>query len=132
MSNRKSFLYYSRISVSEGLNTDLKASEICLERYDKEIFKKCGHCKQVIEIKKNLKEDNDTCCVCFKLLQKEDKTNPFIHIIWKGNTKYRVFTDLHRVYADKVFRREPIVGKSGSISKEKFEIYMNVFCSLTP
>ena len=70
--------------------------------------------------------------MCFRLLQKQDKTNPFIHSIWKGNTKYRVFTDLHHVYADKVFRREPIVGKSGCISKEKLGIYMNVFCSLTP
>ena len=50
MSNRKYFLYYSRISVSKGQNTELKTSELCLERYDKESFKKCGHCKQVIEI----------------------------------------------------------------------------------
>ena len=130
MSNPKS--YYSRISVWEGLNTELKAPELCLEKYDKETYKKCGYCHQVIEIKKIFKEDTDACDVCFKLLQKEDKTNPFIHIIWKGNTKYRVFTDLHGVYVDKVFRREPIVGKSGCISKEKLEIYMNVFCSLTP
>ena len=52
MRNYKSFLYYSRISVSEGLNTELKTSELCLERYDKEIYKKCGHLRQVIEIKK--------------------------------------------------------------------------------
>ena len=56
MSNPKSFLYYSRISVSEGLNTELKTSEICLERYDKETYKKCGYCHQVIEIKKKLKK----------------------------------------------------------------------------
>ena len=56
MSNYKSFLYYSHISVSEGLNTELKTSELCLERYDKEIYKKCGHCCQVIEIKKILKK----------------------------------------------------------------------------
>ena len=93
MSNYKSFLYYSRISVSEGLNTELKTSELCLERYDKEIYKKCGHFPQVIEIKKKIKEDTDTCDLCFKLLQKEDKMNTFIHIIWKENTKYRVFSD---------------------------------------
>ena len=127
MSNPKSFLYYSRISVSEGLNTELK-TEICLERYDKETYKKCGYCHQVIEIKKNFKEDTDTCDVCFKLLQKEDKINTFIHIIWKENTKYRVFSDLHRIYVDKIFRREPILGKSGSVSKEQIDIYMNAFC----
>ena len=74
----------------EGLNTELKTSELCLETYDKETYKKCGYCHQVIEIKKNFKEDTDTCNVCFKLLQKEDKINMFIHIIWKENTKYRV------------------------------------------
>ena len=35
MSNRKYFLYYSSISVSKGQNTELKTSELCLERYDK-------------------------------------------------------------------------------------------------
>ena len=128
MSNYKSFLYYSHISVSEGLNTELKTSELCLERYDKEIYIKCGHCRQVIQIKKNFKEDTDTCDVYFKLLQKEDKMNTFIHIIWKENTKYRVFSDLHRIYVDKIFRREPILGKSGSVSKEQIDIYMNAFC----
>ena len=49
MSNPKSFLYYSRISVSEGLNTELK-TEICLERYNKETYKKFGYCHQVIKI----------------------------------------------------------------------------------
>ena len=129
MSNPKSFLYYSRISVSEGLNTELKTSEICLERYDKETYKKCGYCHQVIEIKKKIKEDTDTCDVCFKHLQKEDKINTLIHIIWKENTKYRVFSDLHRIYVDKIFRREPILGKSGSVSIEQIDIYMNAFLS---
>ena len=128
MSNYKSFLYYSHISVSEGLNTELKTSELCLERYDKEIYKKCGHCRQVIQIKKNFKEDTDTCDVYFKLLQKEDKMNTFIHIIWKENTKDRVFSELHCIYVDKIFRREPILGKSGSVSKEQIDIYMNAFC----
>ena len=52
MSNYKSFLYYSCISVSGELNTELKTSELCLERYNKEIYKKCEHCRQVIKIKK--------------------------------------------------------------------------------
>ena len=70
---------------------------------------------------KNFKEDTDTCDVCFKLLQKEDKMNTFIHIIWKENTKDRVFSELHCIYVDKIFRREPILGKSGSVSKEQIE-----------
>ena len=132
MSNYKSFLYCSCISVSGGLNTELKTSELCLERYDKEIYRKCGHCRQVIQIKKFFKEDTDTCDVYFKLLQKEDKMNTFIHIIWKKNTKYRVFSDLHRIYVDKIFRSEPILGKSRSVSKEKIYIYINAFFAITP
>ena len=126
MSNPKSFLCYSRISVSEGLNTELNL-EICLEMYDKETYKKCGYRHQVIKIMKKFKEDTDTCDVCFKLLQQEDKINTFIHIIWKENTKYRVFSDLHHIYVDKIFRREPILEKSGSVSKEQIDINMNLF-----
>ena len=41
----------------------------------------------------------------------------------------RVFSDLHHIYVDKIFRREPILEKSGSISKEQTDIYMNAFLS---
>ena len=109
------------------MNTELKTSELRLESYHKEIYKKCTHCRQVIEIKKKIKEDTDTCDACFKLLQKEDKMNTFIHIIWKENTKDRVFSELHCIYVDKIFRREPILGKSGSVSKEINYICMNPF-----
>ena len=125
MSDKKPFIYYCRISVSKGLNTELKTSELCLERYDKEVYKKCGHCHQVIEIKKNFKEDPNTCDMCFILLQKEDKINPTIHIIWKENTKYRVYTNLHRLYTDHIFRREPIIAKTGEISNETIDLYLN-------
>ena len=125
MSNKKSFLYYSRLSLSEGLNTESKTSQLCLERFDKDIYKKCRQCHQVFAIKKDFKKDDDTCNVCFELLQKEDKINPFMQIIWKDNAKYRVFTDLHRSYTDHIFRREPIRGKSGKISNEKLYNYLN-------
>ena len=55
MSNKKSFLYYSRLSVSEGLNTESKTSQLCLERFDKDIYKKCRQCRQVFAIKKIFK-----------------------------------------------------------------------------
>ena len=63
--------------------------------------------------------------ICFKLLQKEDKLNPSTYIMWKENTKYRVFTDLLCSYADKIFRHEPIRSKNGSIPNEKIDIYLN-------
>ena len=73
MSNYKSFLYYSHISVSEGLNTELKTSELCLERYDKEIYKKCGQCRQVIEIKKIFKEVTELAMYVLNFHKKKTK-----------------------------------------------------------
>ena len=81
MNIKKEFLYYSRISVSEGLNTESKTSELCLERYDKEFYRKCRTSRQVVEIKKSFKADNETCNMGFKLLQNEDKINPLIQIL---------------------------------------------------
>ena len=52
MSNKKLFLYYSHLSVSEGLNTESKTSQLCLERFDEDIYKKCRLCRQVFGIKK--------------------------------------------------------------------------------
>ena len=125
MSKKKSFLYYSRVSVSEGLSTEYKISELCQERFDKELNKKCRNCHQIFEIQKNFKNDDDSCDMRFELSQKEDKLNPSIYIMWKENTKYRVLTDLHRSYADKIFRHEPIRSKNESISNEKIDIYLN-------
>ena len=51
----------------------------------------------------------------------------FIHIIWKQNTKYRVFSHLHGIYVDKIFRREPILEKVEAYQKKKIDIYMNAF-----
>ena len=44
MSNKKSFLYYSRLSVSEGLNTETKKLQIHLGQFDKDFFKTCKYC----------------------------------------------------------------------------------------
>ena len=67
--NKKCFIYQSRINVKEGLNTDLKTSELMLDKYDKEVYQSCRYCHQVIEIKKDFKEDASICNMCFKLLQ---------------------------------------------------------------
>ena len=48
-----------------------------------------------------------------------------MHIIWKNNAKYRVFTELHCSYTDHIFRREPIRDKSGKISNEKLDNHLN-------
>ena len=96
-----------------------------LDKYDKEVYQRCRYCCCVIEIKKAFKEDASTCNICFKLLQNQDKTNPQIHIIWTENQKYRVFTNFHRSFLDNLFRKENIRDKSGEISQETIEIYLN-------
>ena len=67
MNNRKSFLYYSRLSVSEGLNTETNELKMDLDRLDKNIFKKCTYCHQVFAIKKKSEKDKKTCNTCVKL-----------------------------------------------------------------
>ena len=56
MSDRKSFLHYSRLGVSEGLNTETDELEMNLGQVNKDIFKKCLYCQQVLLSKKFLKE----------------------------------------------------------------------------
>ena len=113
MNNRKSFMYYSCLSVSEGLDTETNELQMNLERFDKDIFKKCTYCHQIFAIKKNFEKDKKTCNVCVKVLEKEVKISPKIYIFWKNNANYRIFTDLHCKYPESIFLREPIIGKYG-------------------
>ena len=107
------------------LNTDMKTSELMLENYDKEVYQSCQYCHQVIKIKKAFKENALICNICFKLLQNEDKINPQIHIIWTENQKYRVFTNFHRSFVDRIFRYENIKEKYGEISREAINFHLN-------
>ena len=111
----KSFIYYYRISVREGLNIELKTSQLMLSNYNKEIYRSCKYCHQAIEIKKGFNENPFICNICFKLLKNEDKINPQIHVAWSENQQYRVFTKLHRSYLDRIFRFENIKDKFGKI-----------------
>ena len=124
-SNKKMLIYYCRISVKEGLNTDLKTSELMLGKYDKEVYQKCQYCHQVIEIKKGFKENAFICNMCFKLLLNEEKTNPQIHIIWTEKQKYRVFTNFHLSFLDRIFRYENIKEKYSEISQETINFHLN-------
>ena len=114
--NKKYFIYYSRVSVSQGLNIDLDTSKLILGHYNKEVYRSCQHCHCVIEIKKDFKEDPSVCNECFKRLQNQDRINPQIHIIWTENQKYRVFTNFHRSFLDNAFRIENIKSKCEKIS----------------
>ena len=118
MSLNKKFIYYCRVSVSEGLSTELSTSQLMLENYDKKVYQKCRYCHCVIEIEKAFKEEEDTCNMCLKLLKNQDRINPQIYIIWTDNQEYRVFTNFHCSFADRIFRYENIKYKFGEIPQE--------------
>ena len=124
-SNKEYFIYYWCISVKEGLNADLKTSELMLGKYDKDVYQKCQYCHQVIETKKGFKENAFICNMSFKLLQNVDKINPQIHVIWTENQKYRFFTNFHCSYVDRIFTYENIKDKYGEISQETIDINLN-------
>ena len=88
--SKKYFIYYCRLSIIEGLNTDLPTSKLILGHYNKEIYRECSHCKCVIEIAKAFTENEFICNMCLKQ-KKNDETSPKTYIIWKGNLKFRVF-----------------------------------------
>ena len=123
--SKKYFTHYCRVSISEGLNTDLPTSKLMLGQYNKDIYQECSHCKCVIEIEKAFTENEFICNMCFKLLDENDETNSKIYIIWKGNLKFGVFSNLYRSFLDKIFRNQNIKDKIGGISKETIAIYLN-------
>ena len=123
--NKKYFIYHCCVSVSEGLNIDLDTSKLMLGHYNKGVYRRCQHCRCVIEIKKGFKEIPSACNECFKLLQNQDRINPQIHIIWTENQKYRVFTNFHRSFLDNIFRIKNIKSKCVEILQETIEIYLN-------
>ena len=123
--NKKSFTHYCRVSVSEGLNIELETSELMLEKFNKEVYQGCKHCHCTLEIIKAFKEDKTVCNMCINLLKNEDKDNPKIHIIWTENQKYRVFSNLHRLFLERVFRNENIKSKCGKISREIIDNHLN-------
>ena len=61
-----------------------------------------------------------------------DKTNQHIYVVWTENQKYRVFTDFHCSYVDRIFRYEKMIDKSVEISQEVIDIQLhaclNVCC----
>ena len=63
--------------------------------------------------------------MCINLLKNEDKDIPKIHTIRTVNQKYRVFSNFHYSFLDRIFRNENIKSKCGKISHETIENYLN-------
>ena len=118
--HKKYFIHCYRVSVSEGLHTELPTSQLMHKKIDSNMFQTCGFCHCMIEIKKAFTQEADTCDYCLKLLENEDKDNPRIDIIWTENQKY----------VNQIFRYEKIKSKSGKISQEIIEKHVNACDSL--
>ena len=123
--NKKYFIYYCRVSVTEGLNTELNTDQLILKKYDKEIYLSCRFRHRVIEIKKAYTGEKDTCNKYLSLMKNEDKDNPQIFIIWTENQKFRVFSNFHQSFLNRIFRHENIKNNSGKISYEVIDHHLN-------
>ena len=110
----KDFLYYCRVSIKEGL--DIETEKPHLERFiDKTFSKKCRLCCLLFIIAKNFKEDENTCKSCFKITSDIEKFGR-MHIIWKHNSQYRVFTNLWRSFAKEIMNKEDLIDKYGQMT----------------
>ena len=115
----KNYLYYCRISRKEGL--DIETEKPHLERFiDKTFSRKCRLCCQLFVIAKNFKEDENTCNSCFKITSDIDKFGR-MHVIWKDNSQYRVFTNLWRSFAQEIMNKEDLTDKYGYIDINKYK-----------
>ena len=116
------YVYYSRICIKERL--DIESEKLHLEIYNKDITRPCSCCRQYFMIIKNFKLNNNFCVECEKLLEKDDRINPMIWIIWKNNAKYRVLSNLYLQYVDKIMHSEDVIlQKSEDINVEKYLNY---------
>ena len=43
-----------------------------------------------------------------------------MHVIWKDNSKYRVFTNLWRSFAQEIISKEDLIDKYGYIDANKY------------
>ena len=87
---------------------------------DKKISRKCRLCSQLFIITKNFKEDENTCNSCFKITSDIDKFGR-MHVIWKDNSQYRVFTNLWRSFAQEIMNKEDLTDKYGYIDINKYK-----------
>ena len=117
--NRKGFIHYCRVSVNDGLNTDLSTSDLLLDKFDKEIFQNCRFCNCTIQTKKKT-----FMIIAWHFLENEDQINPRIHIIWTENQK-RVFSNFYCAFLDRIFRHESIKDKCGKINNETIDKHIN-------
>ena len=115
----KGFLCYCRISIKEWL--DIETEKPHLERFIDETFsRKCRLCCQLFIIAETFKEAENTCNSCFKIMPDIDKFGR-MHIIWKDNPQYRVFTNLWKSFAQEWWtRNNDLIDKYGYIDVNNY------------
>ena len=97
----KEFLCYQRISIKEGL--DIESEKPHLEKYDITKSGKCRLCCQIFITKKVFKDNDNDRNQYFKIMNNITKTGR-MYVIWNGNIKYRVYTDLYQTNANNIMK----------------------------
>ena len=113
MSN--TFIYYSRISIKEGLDIDND------KPYIKDTNRKCSCCKEVFIISKNFEFDEQICNECYNIKSKIDCESGKMLVLWIDNAFFRVFTNLCLNWADRILRSERSLDKFGYIDMKKHD-----------
>ena len=113
MSN--TFIYYSRNSIKEGLDTDSPKPHV------EDTNRKCSCCKEVFVFSKNFEFHEQICNECYKMKSTNDCESGNVFVLWIDNPFYRVFTNLCYNWADRVLRSERSLDKFGYIDMKKHD-----------
>ena len=113
----KEFIYYSGISIKEGLDISSKN----LWTYSKEKSQKCSLHSQLFIISKNFNNnDHKICNECHKIVSTTEIDEKMC-VLWKNNTKYRVYSNLWWSFVDSILRKEEDLHKFGNVDMNKYD-----------
>ena len=102
------FIYYLRISVKEGIDTD------SLQPHREESNRKSNSCFKIFIIKKNFTLNDKNCNECHKIRSKFSSNNTGkMFVLWNDNALYRVFTNFCLNWDDKILRNERYLDRYG-------------------
>ena len=112
----KKFIYYSGISIKEGLDISSKN----LWTYSKAKSQKCSLCSQLFIISKNFNNDHKICNECHKIVSTAEIDEKMC-VFWENNTKYRVYSNLWWSFVDSILRKEEDLHKFGNVDMNKYD-----------
>ena len=112
----KKFIYYSRISIKEGLDISSKS----LWTYDKVKSQKRSSCSQLFIISKKFNNDHKICNECHKVVSTTEIDGKMC-IFWKNNAKYCIYSNLWQSFIDSKLRKEEDLHKFGNVDINKYD-----------